>query len=250
MKGAHLRRTPLRSRHEFLIFLFGLCLFGIGVGILTADAKPDGRASSITPESTITTTTMINSSAIVPETTTTVEPTTTTSRPDIRVDKNRGQLRVRPDQSTQVPDINADTTTTSEAPKTPLEVALKYFGQTGPWADGGFYCAKAVSYFAEEAKVPGFISRDGPSALYADAVADGRLTQDPIIGGMIFIDLFGPDGIGHGQVTHVGIVEYVDGDTIGIIQGNGERDPSVVTRTTYEIGDGFVIAFAEFGATS
>jgi hypothetical protein len=28
-----------------------------------------------------------------------------------------------------------------------------------------------------------------------------------------FINLFGLDGIGHGQVTHVGIVESVDGMT-------------------------------------
>jgi hypothetical protein len=39
-----------------LIFLFGLCLFGIGIGILTADAKPDGRISAVTLESTTTTT--------------------------------------------------------------------------------------------------------------------------------------------------------------------------------------------------
>ena len=44
---------------------------------------------------------------------------------------------------------------------------------------------------------------------------DGRFTQIPAVGDMIFIDLFGPDGVGHGQVTHVGIVEYVDGSTVG-----------------------------------
>jgi hypothetical protein len=63
---------------------------------------------------------------------------------------------------------------------------------------------------------------------------------------MIFIDLFGPDGIGHGQVTHVGIVESVIGDEIVIIQGNGKPDPSVVTRTTYHLNDGYVIGFAPF----
>jgi hypothetical protein len=44
--------------------------------------------------------------------------------------------------------------------------------------------------------------------------------------------------LGHGQVTHIGIVEYADGQTIGIIQGNGKPDPSVVLRTTYKIGTG------------
>jgi hypothetical protein len=144
----------------------------------------------------------------------------------------------------------SSTTTTTEAPTTPLEVALSQLGKTGPWADGGFYCARFVSWTAEQAHVPGFTSRDGPSALYADAVADGRLTQEPIIGGMIFIDLFGPGGIGHGQVTHVGIVETIEGLTEGspidIVQGNGEPDPSVITRTTYHLGDGYIVGFAPF----
>jgi len=56
---------------------------------------------------------------------------------------------------------SSSTTTTTEAPKTPLEVALKYLGQTGPWADGGFYCAKFVSWTAEQAHVEGFVSRMG-----------------------------------------------------------------------------------------
>jgi hypothetical protein len=134
-------------------------------------------------------------------------------------------------------------------------VALSQLGKTGSYADGGFWCAKFVSWTAEQAKVPGFISRDGPSALYADAVADGRLTQEPVVGDMIFIDLFGPGGIGHGQVTHVGIVESIEGLTagsaIGIVQGNGEPAASVVTRTTYHLGDGYIVGFAPFteGAT-
>jgi hypothetical protein len=66
--------------------------------------------------------------------------------------------------------------------------------------------------------------------------ADGRLTQEPVIGGMIFIDLFGPDGVGHGQVTHVGILESINGDELTIVQGNGKPDPTVVTRTTYHLG--------------
>jgi hypothetical protein len=49
-----------------------------------------------------------------------------------------------------------------------------------------------VSYIAQEAEVFGFIPRDGPSALYADAVANGRFTETPVLGGMVFIDLFGP----------------------------------------------------------
>jgi len=211
------------------------CLFLLGMWRLAADAHPDGRVSSPPP----TTTTLINSSVIVPETTTTIAPTTTVVR-------HLGPLS----RHQHAPVATHSAPTTTELPKTPLEIAQSQFGKTGPYADGGFWCAKFVSWTAEQATVPGFISRDGPSALYADAVADGRLTQEPVIGGMIFIDLFGPDGVGHGQVTHVGLVEYVDGSTVGIVQGNGEPDPTVITRTTYELADGYIVGFAPFEAAS
>jgi len=172
MKGQHLRRKPpLPMPVQACIFLAAFALFGIGVARLAADAHPDGRAS---PPPT-TTTTLINSSVIVPETTTTttLKPTTTDADKRLALVKApKIRTTVRTTASTQ-----QSTTTTTESPKTPLEVALKYLGQTGPWADGGFYCAKAVSYFAQEAQVEGFVSRDGPSALYADAVRDGRVTQ-------------------------------------------------------------------------
>lgn len=184
---------------------------------------------------------MINSSVIGPETTTTVEPATTTIlRPVGRVPapvlKNAVASAAHP----------LNTTTTTEAPKTPLEVALSQLGQTGAYAEGGFWCAKFVSWTAEQAHVEGFVSRDGPSALYSDAVRDGRFTQIPSVGDMVFIDLFGPDGVGHGQVTHVGIVETISGDEITVIQGNGKPDPSVITRTAYELGDGYIVGFAPF----
>jgi hypothetical protein len=231
MKAQHRRRAPYHPRLELAIGLVGLAVCGLGIGLVMADLFDREPVPFFVHVPT--TTTMINSSVIEPETTTTVESTTTTTttvpRPVGRVSVlKRAVVTVAPPSST--------TTTTTESPKTPLGVALKYLGQTGPWAEGGFYCAKAVSYFAEEADVEGFVSRDGPSALYADAVADGRLTQEPIIGGMIFIDLFGPDGIGHGQVTHVGILESINGDELTIVQGNGKPDPTVVTRTTYHLG--------------
>jgi hypothetical protein len=239
MKAQHRRPMPYHPRLELALGLLGVVICGLGIGLVTADFLENHRGA-VMPQET-TTTTMINSSVIEPGTTTTVEPTTTTiPRPAGRV-----PAPMLKKAAATVP-ASTSTTTTTESPKTPLEVALKYLGQTGPWAEGGFYCAKAVSYFAEEAQVEGFISRDGPSALYADAVADGRFTQTPTVGDMIFIDLFGPDGVGHGQVTHVGIVEYVDGSTVGIVQGNGKPDPSVITRTTYELGDGYIVGFASF----
>jgi hypothetical protein len=238
VKAQHLRRAPYRPRLELAIGLLGLAICGFGIGLVTADVleKPPVE---VRPQQPTTTTSLLYSSVIEPEPTTTVEPTTTTTALPV-------PRKAAPVFRNAVATAPSSTTTTTESPRTPLEVALKYLGQTGPWADGGFYCAKAVSYFAEEANVPGFISRDGPSALYADALRDGRLTQDPVVGGMIFIDLFGPDGIGHGQVTHVGIVEYVDGSTVGIVQGNGKPDPTVITRTTYELGDGYIVGFAPF----
>jgi hypothetical protein len=56
------------------------------------------------------------------------------------------------------------TTTTPAAPKTPLEIAQSQVGRTGSYADGGFWCARWASWVAQEAQVPGFIPRDGPSA--------------------------------------------------------------------------------------
>ena len=68
------------------------------------------------------------------------------------------------------------------------------------------------------------------------------------LGYMVFIDLFGPGGIGHGQVTHVGIVESIDGDEFTSIEGNAAPMSEVVTRQVHRIGDGFVIGFAPFSA--
>jgi hypothetical protein len=226
MKGAHLRRPPYRPRLEFAIGLLGLAICGLGIGLVMTDILNE-RPVPISSQEPTTRTTMINSSVIEPETTTTtVEPTTTTTEPR-PVGRVPAPVLKKALAAVAVP---SSTTTTTEVPKTPLEVALSQLGKTGPYADGGFWCAKFTSWTAEQAKVPGFISRDGPSALYADAVADGRLTQEPVVGGMIFIDLFGPDGIGHGQVTHVGIVESVTGDELVTIEGNAKPNPDVVTR--------------------
>jgi hypothetical protein len=184
---------------------------------------------------------MINSSAIEPETTTTLEPTTTVPRL-----AGRGTPAPVIKKVAAAAPTPSSTTTTTKAPATALRIAQAEVGKTGPSAEGGFWWAKFVSWTAEQAKVPDFISRDGPSALYTDGIADGRLTQEPVIGGMVFIDLFGPEGNGYGQATHAGILESVNVDELTIIQGNGNPDPSVVTRTTFHLNDGYVIGFAPF----
>jgi hypothetical protein len=237
VKAQHLRR-PRFSKLDRCLMVVAACLFLLGMWRLAADAHPDGRVSS--PPTT--TTTMINSSVIVPETkttsTTVFRSTTSITQPK----KSQLKVAIRPVQSSTTQRV---TTMTTEAPKTPLEIAQSQVGKTGPYAEGGYWCDSFIDWVAQQAKIEDFISRDTPSALYADAKTDGRLTDQPVIGDMIFIDLFGPE-LGHGQVSHVGIVEYIDGQTIGIIQGNGEPDPSVVTRTTYTLGDGHVLGFAPF----
>ena len=45
MKGAHLRRTPLRPRLEFALFLLAMCLFGVGIGLAVSNAQA-GRVIS------------------------------------------------------------------------------------------------------------------------------------------------------------------------------------------------------------
>jgi CHAP domain len=231
MSGAHYRVRNM-SRLHFAVFVFGLCLFGLGVGILSANAEVS--RASVTSTTTAPPATTIASAVTEPPVTVTKKPIRVTSKAQI---------------GTAMSIVRETTTTTStESPKTPLAVAQSQVGKTGPYAEGGFYCAKFASWVAEQAEVPGFKPADGPSALYADAVADGRFTDKPAVGYMVFIDLFGPGGIGHGQVTHVGIVESIDGDAVNIIQGNGEPDPSVVTRTAYHLGDGYIVGFAPFTA--
>lgn len=188
----------------------------------------------------------------VPDFSTTTAPATTSSSTTTaaprRVEIGTAISIVR-HATTTTQRVTTTTTTPSSVSEGVLAVARAEVGKSGPYADGSFFCAKFGSYVGRQAKVPGFVYRDGPAALYADAVSDGRITANPRPGDLAFIDLFGPDGIGHGQATHVGIVESVDGNDLTVLQGNGQPDPSVVTRTSqYRIGDGYVKAFARFGA--
>jgi hypothetical protein len=131
MKAQHRRHAPYRPRLEFAIGLLGLAICVIGVGLVTADVLEKNKAAVVPQEPTTTTTTMINSSVTEPETTTTVEPTTTT------VPRPVGRVPVPVLKKAAVTVAPSSTTTTLEAPKTPLEVALKYLGQTGPRAGSG-----------------------------------------------------------------------------------------------------------------
>jgi hypothetical protein len=231
MKGAHYRVRNM-SRLHLALFIFGLCLFGLGIGIVSANADA-GRVSAIT------------TTTFVPTTTTTQGTTTSTgdiTRPKPTVVHQRAQI------GTALSMVRSSTTTSAtEAPKTSLEVAQSQVGKTGPYADGGFWCAKFQSWLAEQAKVEGFEQSDSPARLYAVAKEQGRLTDTPFPGYLVFIDLTG-ENFANQYVSHVGIVESVDGEVIHTIEGNADGS-GLVTRQTREIGDGYVISFAPFEAS-
>ena len=97
----------------------------------------------------------------------------------------------------------------------------------------------------KQAQIAGITSETSPAYLHTDAKLAGRLRNTPIPDGMAFIDLQGLDNATD-YITHVVIVESVDGNKVHVIQGNGNPDPTVVTRTTDTVGDGYLIDFAPF----
>jgi hypothetical protein len=64
----------------------------------------------------------------------------------------------------------------------------------------------------------------------------------------VFIDLTGKNNI-NDYITHVEIVESVEGTTIHMIGGNAD-DSGLVTRQTRELGDAYVIDFAPLESQS
>ena len=204
MRGAHVRPSPWRHYLEGGIFVLALCLFGAGL-VLGVEALHDKRAESITP-ATPTTIPMILGDPVVA--------TTTTLPPNpVEIGKRLVIQRMSATSTTLAP----TTTTTTEAPKTPLEVAQSQVGKTGSYADGGFWCARFVSYVAEQIHVEGFEQSDSPARLYAVAKEQGRLTDTPQPGYLVFIDLTGQN-FANQYVSHVGIVESVDGATVQTIE--------------------------------
>jgi hypothetical protein len=237
VKGAHLRRSW--SRRELALFVFGLCLFGVGL-ILGVEALHDKRAESITP-ATPTTIPVILGDPVVATTTTTPAENPRLLAADRQ--KRTGSVAAT-EIGTALSIVRGSTTTTTESPKTPLEIAQSQVGKTGPYAEGGFWCAKFVSFVAANAEVPQFEASDSPARLYAVAKEQGRLTDAPQPGYLVFIDLTGENNA-NDYISHVGIVESVDGDTVNTIEGNAD-DSGVVTRQQRQLGAGYVIAFAPF----
>jgi hypothetical protein len=244
MRGAHLRPSAWRYYLEGAIFVLALCLFGAGL-VLGVEALHDKRAESITSASSTTTIPMILGDPVVATT------MATTPAENPRLLTAGSQKRTVSVPTTQIGTAlsivrESTTTTTVRVPKTPLEVAQAEVGKAGSYADGGFWCAKFISWVAGQAHVGGFEQSDSPARLYAVAKEEGRLTDTPQPGYLVFIDLTG-ESFANEYVSHVGIVESVDGDTIRTIEGNAD-DSGVVTRQQRQIGDGYVIDFAPFTA--
>jgi hypothetical protein len=87
---------------------------------------------------------------------------------------------------------------------------------------------------------------DSPARLHTIAKEQGRLTDTPRPGYLVFIDLAGENDV-NDYITHVGIVESVEGQTLHSIEGNADHS-GLVTRQARSLGDGFVIDFATFDA--
>jgi hypothetical protein len=138
MKGAHDRIRNM-SRLHFTVFVFGLCLFGLGVGILSANVEVS--RVSVTTTTTAPPATTIASAVTEPPVTVTKKPIRVTSKVQIGTAMSIAR--------------ETTTTTSTESPKTPLAVAQSQVGKTGPYAEGGFYCAKFASWVAEQAEVRG-----------------------------------------------------------------------------------------------
>jgi hypothetical protein len=65
------------------------------------------------------------------------------------------------------------------------------------------------------------------------------------VGDIVFIGLTGKNNENE-YISHVGIVEWVNGEQIGTIEGNTD-DSGLVKRQVRAVHDGFVIDFASFG---
>jgi hypothetical protein len=76
MRGAHFRRSPVRPRIELAIFLLGICLFGVGIGMVVAKASQAVPAPHPSPHVSTTTETLAPSAALELSAT---RPTTTTT---------------------------------------------------------------------------------------------------------------------------------------------------------------------------
>lgn len=139
--------------------------------------------------------------------------------------------------------IPPETIPTPQPTFTFLEVVQGEVGKSGIYTEGGFWCAKFVSWATEQVNLSGW-NTDSPSTMHVIADEKGLISDQPVVGGLIFIDLFGGDPSGGGQITHVAVVESVQGAKIGTIEGNADGS-DVVIRKVRHLNDGYVVAFSK-----
>jgi hypothetical protein len=105
------------------------------------------------------------------------------------------------------------TTTTRPAQRSTLDVAQAEVGQSGVYADGGFWCAKFATWVLNAAGYD--IRSDGPAQLKQMMPA----TDSPSPGDLVFINLMADDS---GQTSHVAVVESINPDgSVNTVEGNG-----------------------------
>jgi hypothetical protein len=128
-----------------------------------------------------------------------------------------------------------------------LTTARAEIGKAGAYSEGGFWCAKFVSYVNTTAKVPGYVYNDAPAGLYGKAQKEGRIVGKPSVGGEVFVDLFAGQ-YGANYVNHIGIVESVKGNTFTSIERSpDDNSKDVVVRKVRTFDDPHVIAFSRMG---
>lgn len=218
-------------------------LAAIAIGTVMAVSTPADRTEALNAPETGSESTVWASSPLPMQSTTSTTAVPQIANP-VSVEKPIQQVA---NKTTTTIDATPEIADMGEDFPTPLQVAQAEVGKRGPYADSGFWCAKAVSYFAEQAGVPNWTSHPGPSALWADAMKMDRVHPLPQVGDMGFADLRDPSTRAEYDVQpmHVFIVEAVDGNTIHTIEGN-MAGTDVVSRNVRLLDDGMTIAFASF----
>lgn len=135
-------------------------------------------------------------------------------------------------------------TSTSQPVLTALQIAQNEVGLGGSYTKGGYWCAKFVTYVGQSAKIPNFVGNDSAATLYWNYNRQGLVTTEPRVGDLIFIDLSGQN-FANQYISHIGIVESVNGTEIRTIEGNADRS-GLVTRQVRHLNDGYVISFGRW----
>lgn len=227
----------INTKAKLALVLGSFLVLAVAGIVLTAHHKPSETVEildAVTVERTSET--LAPPITAAPVTTTVVTPTTP------------APVKAAPVAHRQKAVITTSTTVQGEDFPSPLQVAQLEVGKRGSYTEGGFWCARFVSWTGEQAGLKDFKSADGPAELWRQAMEDNRVHPLPQVGDMGFTDLRAPSERSSEldiQVLHVFIVESVEGNVVHTIEGN-VAGSDVVARNTRSVDDGMVIAFASF----